>query len=340
MDKKVSVTLDRDMPSLGLRAGTVVSFDNAIRTDDDGLAFYVSQLAQLESRIYEAKYLNINFQELVPIDTSIPEWVDSVDYISIDAATMGKFIGASADDLPNVSASANKTSVKVGYAGNSFEYSLDELRKSAALRMPLDATLARAARRGAEEHMQRVAYYGDSERNMEGLFNNSNVSLDNSVLDWNDAGTTPLMILADINAFLTFVWTTSGNIHNANTLVLPSSRWAKLATTPVSSLNPDRMIIDLIKSSNVYTSMTGSALTVVPRIQLNKAELAKVDPAITKDRMMAYENNPENLVMYVPMVWRPLAPQPRNLKIKVPAEYKMSGVEFRYPLSAAYRTLI
>lgn len=336
----VRVTLDRDFPHVGLAKGTVITFDENIRTADDGLAFYVSQLAQLESRIYEAKYHNINFAELIPIDTSMPEWVDSVDYISIDAVTMGKFVGAAADDLPGVSASANKSSIKIGYAGNYFEYTLDELRKSAQMRMPIDVTLARGARRGAEEHMQEVAYFGDADRGMTGLFNNPNVSLDNSTLDWFDPATTPLEIIADINDFLTAIWTTSKNIHIPNTLVLPSDRYAYLTTTTASTVNPDVTIMDLLEKNNVYTKRMKRPLRVEPRLQLSAEELAKYDDSITKDRMMAYEYNEENLVMHVPMVWRPVAPQARNLKIKVPAEYKVSGVEFRYPLSGAYRTLI
>lgn len=335
-----SVTLDKDLPSVGLSMGTQVTFNDEIKTVDDGFAFYISQLTQLEQRIYEAKYLNINFSELVPVDTSMPEWIDSVDYISIDAATMGKFIGASADDLPNVSASAHKSSIPVGYAGNSFEYSLDELRKSVNLRMPLDVTYARAARRGAEEHMQRVAYFGDADRNMTGLFNNPNLTLDNSTLDWNDPATTALEIIDDINSFLSSIWINSSNIHVANTLVLPAERWSTLSTKIASDLNPDRTILSILRERNVYTEMTGQPLRIVPRLQLSAAELAKTDPSITKDRMMAFEYNEENLVMHIPMFWRPVAPQPRNLKIKVPAEYKVSGVEFRYPLSGAYRALV
>lgn len=338
--RQTTVTLDRDLPALGLAKGTVLSFDENIRTMDDGVAFYISQLANLEARIYEAKYLNINYMDLIPVDTSMPEWVDSVDYISIDAATMGKFIGANADDLPNVAANAHKSSIPVGYAGNAFSYSRDELQKSVQTRMPLDVTLARGARRGAEEHMQSVAYFGDSGRGMTGLFNNPNLTLDNSTLDWNDSGTTALQIVADINDFLKSVWINSSNIHAANTLVLPSERWSKLATTPVSDVNPDKTILALLRERNVYTEMTGQPLRIIPRLQLAQEELVKHDPTVTKDRMMAYEYNQENLVMHIPMMWRPIAPQVDGLKIRVPAEYKVSGVEFRYPLSGAYRTLI
>lgn len=328
---KVTVTLDQDFPHLGLSAGQTVTFDKNIRTADDGLGFYISQLAQVEPRIYATKYPNINFQELIPVDSSIPEWVDSVDYISYDAVTMGKFVGANADDLPNVALKAKKDSVPVGYAGNSFEYSLDELRKSQHLNMPIDTTMAAAARRGAEEHMQRVAYFGDADRGMHGLFNHPNVTSDaTSALDWTDASTTGKMILDEINGMIGDVWEQSKGVHVPNTMVLAANRWTYLATTMATEYAPDKTLLEILQSQNLYTRMTGQPMTIVPRFQLEGAG------ASGKDRIMIYEKNADNLVMYVPMFWRPAAPQPRNLKIKVPAEYKVSGTEFRYPMAAAY----
>ena len=52
---------------------------SSLKTMDDGMGFYISQLANLEAKIYEAKYTNINFQEMVPVNTSVPEYVDSWD---------------------------------------------------------------------------------------------------------------------------------------------------------------------------------------------------------------------------------------------------------------------
>ncbi|WP_368647959.1 DUF2184 domain-containing protein [Castellaniella ginsengisoli] len=328
---KITVTLDQDIPHLGLSAGQTVVYDDAIRTADDGLGFYISQLAAVEPRIYETKYPNINFQELIPVSSSIPEWADSVPYISYDAVTLGKFIGANADDLPNVAMKAKKDNVPVGYAGNSFEYSLDELRKSQQLRMPIDITLATAARRGAEEHMQRVAYFGDADRNMYGLFNHPNVTVDaTSTLDWKGSGVTGKKILDEINGWIGDVWNQSKGVHVPNTMVMAANRWTFLATTMATEYAPDKTLLEILQAQNLYTRMTGQPMTIVPRFQLDGAGTSG------KDRVLIYEKNADNLVMYIPMFWRPTAPQPRNLKIKVPAEYKVSGTEFRYPMSAEY----
>lgn len=327
---KLTVALDAAIAErIGLDAGTVLSFRDGLPTADDGLAFYISQLSQVEARIYEAKYTAINFAEMIPEATGIAEWQDSWDYISYDAVTLGKFIGSSADDLPNVALSANKSSVPIGYAGNSYDYSLDELRKSQQLRIPIDTTKARAAFRGSQEHTQRVAYFGDADRGMTGLFNNPNVALDNSTVDWNTA--TGEEIVADMNSLLIKVWTDSANVHLPNAIALPSERYALVTSRPMSATFPNMTIMEYFMKNNLFTTTTGQQLRVFPRLQLAGAGTSN------KDRMLAYELNDENLAQARPMPWRPLAPQAKNLTITVPCEYKAGGVEFRYPFSAAYR---
>lgn len=336
-----TVTIDADSSNGTARAGQTVTFDSRLPTVDDGMAFFISQLTYLESRWYEAKYPEINFGELVDVNTETPEWADDVAFRMYDGVTMGKFIGASADDLPRVAAAAKLFKAPIGYAGNEFEYSLDELRKSAHLGMPIDNTLAMLARRGAEEHTQRVVYFGDAERGMTGLFNNPNVPTSNSTLDWFDPATTPLQIVADVNSLITEVWQNTLGVHNANTIVVPAARWALLTTSFGSAQFPDKSILQLIQEKNVYTARFNLPLRIVPRFQLNEEELAKYIPGYTGgDIMMAYDKNPVNMETHIPMFWRTVAPQPRGLKIVVPAEYKASGVQFRYPMAAAYREML
>ncbi|MGH9930722.1 MAG: DUF2184 domain-containing protein [Pyrinomonadaceae bacterium] len=332
---KVTVTLDQGVESLALDAGHQVSFHDGLPTMDDGIAFYISQLANLESKIYESKYTNINFAELVPVDTSVPEYADSWDYISYDGVTLGKFIGSSADDLPNVSLNATKTSVPIGYAGNQYTYSLDELRKSQQMRIPLDATYGKLAFRGSQEHAQKLAYFGDASRGMTGLFNNANLAVDSSVVNW--ATATGAEIVQDMNSLLVKVWINSANVHMPNTLVLDSARFAQISGKRMDT-GTDTTVLEFFLRNNICTSSGYGPLRVVPRLQLAAATLAANGVSNGgKDRMMAYELNSENLGMVNPIPWRPLAPQLDGLKVAVSCEWKISGCEFRFPFSGAYR---
>ena len=246
---KVTVTLDQDIEGTNYLAGSQISYNDGLYTPDDGYAFYISQFAQVESKIYEAKYANITYAELIPVDTSYPEWADSWDYISYDGVTMGKFIGASAKDLPQVGLQANKTSVPIGYAGNSFGYSLDELRKSQQTRIPLDTTKGRLAFRGAQEHTQEVAYFGDASRGMAGLFNNPNLALDSSTIDYSTASGQEMV--NDLNGILNKVWMKSANIHVPNVLVIPASIYTILTETRMDS-GTDTTVLQFFMKNNLF----------------------------------------------------------------------------------------
>lgn len=335
--KKIVVAIDAAIAYQVGRDLEQVAFNDGLPTVDDGLAFYISQLASLESRIYEAKYAAINYMELIPVHTDLPEWVDQWDYISFDAVTIGKFIGANADDLPDVALSANKSSVPIGYAGNKYSYSLDELRKSQQMRIPLDTTKARMAFRGAQEHTQRVAYFGDAARNMTGLFNNPNLALSNSTLNWYDPATTGDQIVADLNKILVDVYINSATVHVPDTLIMDAARFAFISNKRMGTIT-DKTILEYFRTNNQFTALTGRSIEIFSRLQLSAAQLAAAGVSNgNKDRIVAYERNDENLGMQVPIPWRSLAPQMWNLKVNVPCEYKISGVEWRYPFSGAYR---
>lgn len=318
-----------------LGGATSVSFDANLPTMDDGIAFYVSQLAHIETTLYKTPYAAIDYADLIPPVQGIPEWADEWNYISYDGVTMGKFIGSSAKDLPRVTVSANKSRVNIGYAGVGYDYSIDEMRKAAQMRMPIDTTKAELAFRGSQEHMQRVAYFGDAPRGMTGLFNNPNLALDNSTVNWTTA--TGQEIIDDMNSLLVEVWTNSKSIHLPDTLVMTPDRYAQLSSKRMDT-GTDTTVLQWFMANNLYTTRTKQPLTIEPRYQLEASELAANGVSNGgKDRMMAYEKNPRNLGMANPLPFRQTAPQIQGLNIAVDCEYKMSGVEFRFPFSGAYR---
>lgn len=339
MPKKKLLAIALDAATLGMLGGNLskfgvvngsAQFSDGLPTADDGLAFTVSQLAAIEQRIYEVKYRNIVYQDFVPVDMSDPEWIDEYTYFHYDAVTMGKFIGANAHDLPESTISAGKQSAPVFYGGNKFSYSMDELRKSQQLRMPLDILKGQASRRGFEEHAQSVAFMGDSDRNITGLFNNANVQQTATVV--NPLTATGAEIVALLNGELIRVWRNSAQVHVPNVQVLPANVWAVISSKRMDS-GTDTTVLEFYLQNNLYTQLTGQPLNVRQNLELETAGSGGVG------RVLTYEMTDENLTMRMPIMWRPMAPQMVNLSVRVPAEYKFGGVVWRYPGSASYLDL-
>lgn len=311
-----------------------VSVPAVVMDADGGVAFYISQLAGLETTLYQVPYADITYLSDVPMAGGIPEFATHWNYRSYDGVTMGKFIGANAMDLPRVAQSAKLHQVELGYAGIECHYTVDELRATSSQNMPIDSMQAELAYRGSEEHSQRVAYFGDSARNMDGLFNNPNVTKTSATKDYKTMTGPELFQMVNDQIFN--VMKLSKRFHNPNTVLMFPDLWNKMNNTLMTGYT-DRTVMEHFMINNSYTLMTKQQINVEVRFQLSAAELAAGGVSNSnKDRFMVYEKNDRNLALAKPIPFRMLAPQMFGLSITVPAEYKISGCEFRYPLAAAY----
>jgi hypothetical protein len=70
-------------------------------------AFLIPQLSYIEREVYIVKYPQIRYPELVPIDTSAPEWIPSVTYFSMDGVGAANWFSARAQDVPLATGAQN-----------------------------------------------------------------------------------------------------------------------------------------------------------------------------------------------------------------------------------------
>ena len=296
---------------------------------DAGLGFVESTLTHVEAKVYEKQYRHIVYQDIVPVSNEAGEGATSVTYYSIDGATMGKFIGSNAIDVPlsDIATSQHLVPVELGAVG--YKYSDEELRQAALLNRPLPQLKANLTMRGFEEHAQSVCFTGDTTKGLEGLLNNSNVPAASVVnpgsgTEW--VNKTPAQILDDVNSLFAQVFSVTKQVEKPDSLLLPTAQWSYISDTPRSD-NSDTTILEYIAKNSQYIN---SADDIKPLPELVGAGAAATD------RMMVYTKDSDKVVFHIPMPFRIEQPVRKTLGYEVPAVYKLSGVEFRFPLSAAY----
>lgn len=296
---------------------------------DAGLGFVESQLTHVEAKVYEKKYGHIVYDQIVPISNEAGEGATSVTYYSIDGATMGKFIGSNAIDVPlsDISTEQHLIPVELGAVG--YSYSDEELRQASMLNRPLTQLKADLTMRGYEEHAQSVCFNGDTSKNLEGFLNNSNVPTTTVVNP--GSGTawttkTPAQILFDVNTFFSTITEITKQVESATDLLLPTKQYNYIATTPRSD-NSDMTILAYIVANSPFLASADNVKSIT--------QLAGAGAGAT-DRMMAYTKDSDKVIFHIPMPFRIEQPVRKTLGFEIPAVYKLSGVEFRYPLSASY----
>ena len=294
------------------------------------MGFVISQTAHIEAGVYAIKYPDIQYPNLIPVDTSAHPFAKTITYFSSDKAGVAGWINGNSDDIPMADVEMTQFESSVFTAGIGYGYGWEEINQAQMLGIALANDKASAARRASEEMVDRIALEGDDLKGFEGLFDHSSVTATGATNgDWEGGSTTPDQIIQDVNAGLTNVQTATNNIILADTLLLPYARWNYIASRRLTDTN--MTILEFIRANNVYTAQTGAPLTIRAERNLDTAGISG------GARMVAYRRSPEVLKLHMPMPHRFLPVwQSGPLRWDVPGVMRFGGLDIRLPNEISY----
>lgn len=300
------------------------------------LSFLVRQATLIEPVVYAMRYQEIQYPTLVPVDTSAPDWIQSVTYFSMDGVGKADWFHGNANDVPKVELTREKFETGVSMAAIGYGYTLEELGTAQLYGMNLSADKATLARRIAEEKIDAVAFVGDSTKGFTGLVNASTPTATTAPADGTGSATTfvsktPDQVLRDINGQITGTFTGTLGAEMVDTILLPYSVLLDLSTRRIDAVN-QTTILEWVERNNIYTRLTGQPLLI-------RGLFGYLDTAGSggTKRMVAYRRSPEVLKMHVPMPFRFLpAFQTGPIKFDVPGIFRIGGVDIRRPKAVRY----
>lgn len=301
------------------------------------MAFLTRQAAHIESEVYKIPYPDLQYKDLIPVDTSAGDYAKTVEFYSMDKVGQAKWFNHQSSDVPRADVVMNQHSHSIHMAAIGYGYTTEEIGYANMLNIALDSERAEAARRAYEEFVDDIAFNGSTDKGWTGLYNDTNVTAANLAADGTSSSRlwsakTPTQILRDVNNALTAVVSGSKRTEIADTVLVPLSAYTHIATTPVSTDNPNYTILEYLKKSNVYTAMTGGELTIRVGDGLEDKGANSSD-----GRMVVYRKSKDILKLHLPVplkflpVWRtgPMA-------YEIPGYFKLGGVEIRRPGSVRY----
>lgn len=297
------------------------------------LGFVVAQTTHVEAGVYALRYPDIQYQALVPVDTSANPWVDSVTYYSMDGRGRADWINGKARDIPLVGTEMGQHNTGVHMAGIGYEYSLEEVMKARLQGIALPSEKAAIAKRAYEEMVDRVALEGDTAKGFSGLYSYPGVT---AAAAANGAtGASPLWstktgdeIVADVNSALAGIHNATNTVAMADTLLIPIERYLSLVGKRVG--DTPQTVMSFIAVNNIYTLMTGKPLT----IRGVRGLVAKGAGATA--RMVAYRRDPTVLKLHIPMPHQFLPVQTVIMQYLVPGIFRLGGLDVRLPSEVRY----
>ncbi len=289
------------------------------------MAFKDSELVRLKSlfnqiatETYGLEREALDATKFIPAQGGVGQWAGSWTYKVLSEFGVAKFISDYAEDLPPVSRALELRTVLIRTIADSYGYSEAELMTWLAAGVDVSRDDAETARRKIDEKVDEVLLLGDSSVNVEGLFNNSNVSVAtieagaSSATAW--SGKTVDEIVKDVQAMVDAIYSGSKNTVKGDTLILPHSAFAHASTTRVGA-NDSRTILEHLKAVFAAQGI------------VNWYESAKLDTAGAsgKTRAVLYRKASNILAYVLPVPFRQKEAQECALHYKVPCYARIGG---------------
>lgn len=294
------------------------------------VAGYVTQArTYIEPGVNMMRYPEFQYAELIPVDRSAPEWTQVVEYWSGDMYGRAQWINANSDDVPMAGQTRRKDMTTVHTAAIGYGYGLEEIEGARAAGRNLPAEDAVAARRAAEDMINRIAFVGDVEKGLYGLANHPAVTprtAPNGSWDTSDVDD----ILADFNELLSIAWRDTKYTAINDTVGLPYEKISMLSSRRLNDVTGGNLM-SYIQQYNLYTTVTGRPLTIRAIYGLEEAGVGD------SSRAIAYRRSPEVLKLHMPMphrfypVW-----QSGPFRWDVPGLFRLGGLDIRRPLEVSY----
>lgn len=299
------------------------------------LAFVQSQLTTIEAGVYRLQYPEVQFRELVPVDTSAPEWTKSITFYSMDRTGQANWFDIQASDVPLADLTKESFEQGVAMAAIGYRYNIEEVANAMSLGIQLPSEKAEAARRASEEFLDTRGLRGDTQKGWKGVFNATGVTVitvpndgTGSSRAW--SAKTPAQIMRDFNSGLTSIFNVSLGLETADTALFPNDILSYLAETQVP--NTTMTLLDWIAQKNNYTFRTGRPMMIRGVEGLQTAGAGGVGRAIF------YRRDPQVLKMHIPMPHRfwPVYVRQPGFSFDVPGLFRFGGVEVRRPGAMRY----
>lgn len=318
-----------------------------ILRNDGNTAFFLRELESVKSQSYDVLKAPLKGMQLVPVDSTAGAGAESITYTQYDQTTLAQVIANYADDLPRADIAGKEFTARVKSIGNSYGFSIQDIRAAVMAGKPLQQRKADSALRGQQEIWNRILFYGDAKCNLQGWLTNPNIprimatEADGYETAWFDndgiAQKTAQQMLDDLNNVVDSIVELTNENHRPNRLVLPLKHRNYIARTNAGN-GTDTTILKFFVENNLYINNVND---VVAANELSEAQLIANGVSgsgagqFEGNIMIAYEASPQNLTFEMPVPFEDFPPQERNLEFVVNCHSRVAGVLIYYPLSMA-----
>lgn len=300
---------------------------DAFNLDANESVFFKRELEYVKAKTYDVKYAPNKALGLFPVSTEPGPAATEITYRSYDKVGMAKMIADYATDFPRVDVYGTESTIKVHALGDSYGYSIEEIRRAQRAGLSLESKRATVAREAIDNKLNTIAMSGESANNIKGFLNYSGITevtvTSGSAGDTWDKKTAD-EILADMNAAVEAVLTTTNGIEAPDTMLLPLTRYLLIGRKRIGTDSDGKTVMTYFLENNPY----------IKRIEW-LTELETSGDSSSK-QMYVFKNDADHIEFFIPLPFESFEADKKGMTYEVPCMAKTAGIVIYYPLSCAF----
>lgn len=307
---------------------TINTTNNPMRLDSNESVFFNRELAYVKARSYDAKYAELKGLSLIPISTEAGAGVNEIIFHQYRGVGFAKVIADYAKDFPRVDIYGEEKAVKVKGIGDSYGYSIKEIRASQRTGKNLDQRRAITARRAHDEMMNRMALKSNTADGTFGLLDFPGITevtlqADGTSSSKTWASKTPDQIVRDINDLVNAVMEPTSAREVPDTLLLPIAQYNDLASRRIGEAGEKTLMRYILDNSPYIKKIDWlSELKNFGAGGTNRALVGRFDE--------------EHLTLEIPQPFEQFEAQQAGMEFTIPCHSECAGTIIYYPLAFAY----
>lgn len=298
------------------------------KLDEVETAFLRRQTEFVKSKSYDVKHKILKAATLIPVSTEIPSGARTFTYTIFDMIGQSKIVSDYANDFPRVDITGEEKTGMLKSMGNSFGYSIDELRAAQMAGIDLNTRRATASRKSIDQLTNSIAWNGNTDHNLKGLIDfpgttEYTVPNDGTGVSKTWSTKTPDQIVRDVMGMVNAIMVPTNGVEQPDTLILPLLQYNYIASQRMTD-GDSKTILTFILENNPYIN------------RIDWVDELTTAGAGNTARMMAYSMDEDTLTLEMPQPYEVFGPQQKSMEFVFTAHAKTGGTVVYYPLAIAY----
>jgi hypothetical protein len=290
--------------------------------DTVGQAFFENELAYVATRTYDRKYPSLTARTVFPVASNFAPWAETVSFRSYAKQGAAKIMSDGAIDMPLGDVSGAQVDYPVKTIGAGFNYSDLELIRAQKTGTRLDVMRATAMREAIETSINSIAWDGNADHNLPGLFSDTDIGASNATTGTWVSTATAAQIVTDIQDWYAHYVDQCDGEETPNTIAMAPAPYARLAITPVNTYTT-QSILQWLQAGGIPGVNTVYSCP----------ECHSVSGLSSDDVAVLYNRSPDKLELKIPGELKIFSPQARGIGYHVPMYARVSGLHIYYPKS-------